>query len=204
MASLGSLSLEQASKYGMLIFLVIFNHDGSVYLESEDRVILRTILSNTFSMQDFYQRATLEYNGVLRYYYVYPKRSSSNMRSPRAWSTSSYMPSNICASISEETGGGVCGFNSLCRHDDQGPSCHCPNGYSFIDPNDVLKGCKQDFVSQSCDKTSQETDHFHFEAIRNTDWPNSDYDHFQEVSEDWCRQECLGDFFCAVAIFKTN
>ncbi|VVA33221.1 PREDICTED: G-type lectin S-receptor [Prunus dulcis] len=108
MASLGSLSLEQASKYGMLIFLVICNHDGSVYLESEDGVILRTILSNTFSMQDFYQRATLEYHGVLRYYYVYPKRSSSNMRSPRAWSTSSYMPSNICASISEETGGGVC------------------------------------------------------------------------------------------------
>ncbi|PQQ02065.1 G-type lectin S-receptor-like serine/threonine-protein kinase LECRK3 [Prunus yedoensis var. nudiflora] len=130
-------------------------------------------------MQDFYQSATLEYDGVFRYY-MYPKV------------------------LVEYTGGCVCGFNSLCRHDDEGPSCQCPYDYSYIDPNDVLKGCKQDFVSQSCDEASLETDSFYFQEMQNTDWSYSEYDHFQPVTEDWCRQSCLSDCFCAVAIFRKN
>ncbi|CAL8998744.1 unnamed protein product [Prunus brigantina] len=89
--------------------------------------------------QDFYQRATLEYDGVFRYH-VYPKSTSSTVgRWSMAWSTLSYMPSNICTSLLEYTGGGACGFNSLCRRDDEGPSCQCPYGYSHINPDDVLK-----------------------------------------------------------------
>lgn len=34
-----------------------------------------------------------------------------------------------------------------------------------------------------------------------SNWPLSDYEHFEPVSESWCRDACLGDCFCAVAIF---
>ncbi|CAL8998544.1 unnamed protein product [Prunus brigantina] len=107
---------------------------------------------------------------------------------------------NICSSITEDMGGGVCGFNSLCRLGDEGrPICECPHGYTFIDRNDVRKGCKQTFVPQNCDQASPEH-HFDLKDMQNTNFPYQDYEHFKNVSEDWCRQNCLDDCFCAVAI----
>lgn len=38
----------------------------------------------------------------------------------------------------------------------------------------------------------------------NTDWPLSDYEHYEAVSEDWCRQVCLTECFCVVAIFRNR
>ncbi|VVA33219.1 PREDICTED: G-type lectin S-receptor [Prunus dulcis] len=148
MDSLGSMRLQQANKYELLILQVIFDQSGSIYLRAGNGTIIMMVMSNTISMQDFYKKATLEYDGVFRYY-VYPKSTRSTVgRWSMAWSTLSYVPSNICTSLVEYTGGGACGFNSLCRHDDEGTSCQCPYGYSYTNPNDVLKGCKQDFENE--------------------------------------------------------
>ncbi|XP_062016712.1 G-type lectin S-receptor-like serine/threonine-protein kinase LECRK3 [Rosa rugosa] len=112
------------------------------------------------------------------------------------------MPENICWQLTEETGGGACGFNSICRQDEKGPTtCECPKNYIFIDPNDERKGCKQNFLPQSCDEASPETDLFGFQVMLNTDWPNGDYEHFQPVTEEWCKKICLSDCFCALAIY---
>ncbi|GLT82260.1 hypothetical protein SLE2022_401440 [Rubroshorea leprosula] len=35
-----------------------------------------------------------------------------------------------------------------------------------------------------------------------TSWPKSQYEYFSKVTEDWCRQSCLSDCYCAVALFK--
>ena len=70
-----------------------------------------------------------------------------------------------------------------------------------MDQSDKLSGCKQKFVTQNCDEASQETDRFYFQGMSNTDWPSSDHGYFQSVAEDWCREACLADCFCAVAIF---
>ncbi|KAK9941247.1 hypothetical protein M0R45_017862 [Rubus argutus] len=181
-------------------FQVIFNQSGLIYLTSKNGAIRKTISPTPVSIEDFYQRATLDYNGVLRHY-VYPK--SSVGRWPNAWSTSSFIPSNICTAIVEKIGGGACGVNSLCRLDDLGPTCHCPNGYTFIDPNDVLKGCKQNFVPQSCGAgSSPETDAFDFQEMKNTNMHYLDYELFEGLHEDWCRQSCLEDCFCAVVYFN--
>ncbi|PQQ13541.1 G-type lectin S-receptor-like serine/threonine-protein kinase LECRK3 [Prunus yedoensis var. nudiflora] len=153
------------------IFQVIFNQSGLIYLASGNGSVLNIISSNAVSIQDFYQRATLEYDGVLRHCF-YPKSTSSSAgRWPMAWSTITFLPPNICSSITEDMGGGACGFNSLCRLENEGrPICDCPHGYTFIDPNDVRKGY---------------------------------YEHFKGVTENWCRQNCLDDCFCAVAIVNS-
>ncbi|XP_021817363.1 G-type lectin S-receptor-like serine/threonine-protein kinase LECRK3 [Prunus avium] len=151
-----------------IIFQVIFNQSGLIYLASGNGSVLNIISSNAVSIQDFYQRATLEYDGVLRHCF-YPKSTSSSAgRWPMAWSTITFLPPNICSSITEDMGGGACGFNSLCRLENEGrPICDCPHGYTFIDPNDVRKGCKQKFVPQSCDQASPE--HlFDFQDMQNT------------------------------------
>ncbi|CAL8998551.1 unnamed protein product [Prunus brigantina] len=181
-------------------FQVIFNQSGLIYLASRNGSVLNPISRHAVSIQDFYQRATLEYNVVLRHY-VYPKSTSS---SAGRWSTSTFVPPNICTSIWEDLGGGACGFNSFCRLGDEGPICKCPKGYNSIDPNDALRGCKQNFVPQSCDQASPETDLFDFQEMQNTNFPRGDYEHFQGVTEDWCRQNCLDDCFCAVAIFSVE
>jgi hypothetical protein len=67
-----------------------------------------------------------------------------------------------------------------------------------------MKGCKQNFLSQSCDEGLPETDVFYFYHMPNTDWPLSDYEYFKGQTEEWCREACLGDCFCAVAIYRNG
>ncbi|MED6158707.1 hypothetical protein PIB30_035247 [Stylosanthes scabra] len=185
-------------------FSLVFNQSGVLFLQASNGSIISMISSSTSPTKDFYQRAVLEYDGVFRHY-VYPKSSSSNTGSLQmAWSTVDFLPSNICSDIREDFGSGACGFNSYCMFDGGIKSCYCPYGYSFIDPDDVMKGCKPDFDSQSCDGSSPETDLFYFHEMENTDWPLTDYEYFKQVNEDWCKQECLSDCFCALTILGSN
>ncbi|KAK3443536.1 hypothetical protein EUGRSUZ_B03650 [Eucalyptus grandis] len=88
--------------------------------------------------------------------------------------------------------------------DDQRPRCQCPPGYTLLDPTNDMNGCKQDFVPPSCEGGNPETDLFSIRDMLNTDWPLSDYEYNQPQTEDWCRQDCLADCFCAVAIFRNG
>ncbi|KAG6630024.1 hypothetical protein CIPAW_14G126200, partial [Carya illinoinensis] len=187
-------------------FQVVFNQSGSIYVAAVNGSILNMMSSNAGSTQDFYQRAILEYDGVFRHY-VYPKRPniSSSRSWPLVWTPiSNFIPPIIC-DILEDTGGGACGFNSYCKlGDDERPRCICPEGYAYIDPDDERKGCKANFIQQSCNESLPETDLFYLHPMLNTNWPGSDYEHFQGQTEDWCRNACLGDCFCAVAIFRNR
>ncbi|KAF3441159.1 hypothetical protein FNV43_RR15070 [Rhamnella rubrinervis] len=183
---------------------LVSNMSGSIYLASNNGSIIYTISPNVVSSKDFYQRAILEHDGVFRRY-VYPKSSTtSNISTQRAWFSLSTTPSNMCLILVDEKGVGPCGFNSYCMNDQGRPTCHCPQGYSFIDPNDSSKGCKQDFVSQNCDdhEASPQADVFRFYEMPNGDWLRSDYNHFEAVTEEFCRQNCLADCFCAAATFR--
>jgi hypothetical protein len=183
-------------------FEVVFDQSGSIYLKGKNGSRVKTITSTAGSTQDFYQRAILEYDGVFRHY-IYPKSITEILWPMARSSLSTFIPSNICNVIQEGTGGGACGFNSYCSlGDDQRPKCQCPKGYTLIDPDDVMKGCKQNFLSQSCDEALPETDLFYLHSMLNTDWPFSDYEYFKGQTEDWCRKACLSDCFCAVAIYR--
>ncbi|KAG5250055.1 G-type lectin S-receptor serine/threonine-protein kinase [Salix suchowensis] len=182
---------------------LIFNQSGYMYLVANNGTILSHVFSNPVSLQDFYHRATIDYDGVFRQY-VYPKSASSGKRWAMAWTTSpNFVPPNICLVIFNEVGSGACGFNSYCElGDDQRPSCRCPPGYTFFDQDDERKGCKQIFISQDCGHPSPETDSFEIRDMLNTNFPYADYEYFRSVNEDWCRQACLSDCNCAVATFN--
>ncbi|CAI9778592.1 unnamed protein product [Fraxinus pennsylvanica] len=183
-------------------FKVVFNQAGYIFLVAKNGSVLNVLSSNADSTSQFYQRAILEYDGVLRHY-VYPKSANSAGARVMAWSTMNFIPSNICMRIVERTGSGACGFNSFCSMGtDQIPKCECPIGYSFIDPNDRMSGCYPNFAPQNCDEEARETELFSITDMPNTDWPLSDYAHFQQVTEDWCRQVCLNDCFCAAVIYR--
>ncbi|KAM3730934.1 hypothetical protein ACB098_12G124200 [Castanea mollissima] len=185
-------------------FPLVFNQSGSITFTTTNGSIVKNISSNPGSMQDFYQRVIMEYDGVFRHY-VYPKSSLKSRSWPMTWSSLSTVPSNICNFVAIH-GSGPCGYNSYCSlGDDQRPKCLCPDGYTYIDPEDVMKGCRQNFLSQSCDEALPESDLFYFKSMPYIDWPGRyDYEYFQGQNEDWCRTACLGDCFCAAAIYRNG
>ncbi|KAK4493251.1 hypothetical protein RD792_017873 [Penstemon davidsonii] len=185
-------------------YQVVFNQSGFIFLAARNGTILSFLSSDSTSSSQSYQRAILEYDGVLRHY-VYPRFANSTNGRAMGWSVSNFLPSNICMRIRSNNGPGACGFNSFCSlGTDQRPNCGCPYGYSPVDPNDRMSGCKPSFIPQSCDRELNETGLFSFIEMLNTNWPDSDYDHFEPVNEDWCRQACLDDCFCAVAIYRSS
>ncbi|XP_068649246.1 G-type lectin S-receptor-like serine/threonine-protein kinase LECRK3 [Aristolochia californica] len=187
--------------------LLIFNESGAVYLQLKNSTRFNLgPTSYTLSTRDFYQRMTLEFNGVFSLF-VYPKTSKSGSR-PQSWSVRSSIPQNMCMIGGQELGPGACGFNSYCELDQDGkPTCLCPNGYTYSDPNDLLKGCKQRFRSQKCESDGSNKGpqpYFDMMAMVNTDWPLADFDLYESISEDDCREACLVDCLCDVAIFRTG
>ncbi|KAL3379871.1 hypothetical protein AABB24_000501 [Solanum stoloniferum] len=184
-------------------YQVIFNQSGFIFLQAKNGTLINSISSNVENSrsQSMYHRAILEYDGVFRHY-VHPKSSG---REPMAWSSLYNIPDNICLSIRQRTGGGACGFNSLCSiGTDQRPRCDCPLGYILDDPNDKLGSCRQNFSEQNCNHESREVESFTFHEMLDTNWPDSDYESHRDVSEDWCRRNCLNDCFCDVAIYSDD
>ncbi|XP_021756195.1 G-type lectin S-receptor-like serine/threonine-protein kinase LECRK3 [Chenopodium quinoa] len=181
--------------------LVVFDQSGSLYLADSNGGVLVDIFPDEISHeQSLYQRVILEYDGVLRHY-VYSKSASRY----GGWSIKSFTPDNICTAVIQQTGSGVCGFNSYCKlGDDSRPHCICPPGYAPLDPNNEMSGCYQNFPPQSCKEGSQDKNQYDFKVLQDVDWPLSDYEHYQNVPIEWCRHFCLTDCFCAVAIYRNG
>ncbi|KAJ8770824.1 hypothetical protein K2173_021739 [Erythroxylum novogranatense] len=134
--------------------------------------------------------------------YYYPKTSAGDQNWTALWS----QPDDICISNRVTTGSGTCGYNSICTlQTDKRPSCHCPDGYSLLDPNDSYGACKPNYT-QICgeDEGGPVENLYDFEELTNIDWPEADYALLQPFNEGQCRQSCLHDCLCAVAIFRSG
>ncbi|GAB4853280.1 hypothetical protein Ancab_017464 [Ancistrocladus abbreviatus] len=147
-------------------------------LDKNGTIVNQTLWDES-STEDFYQRITLECDGVLRKY-VYPKPSSLAVGGWRkGWSVQRFLPENVCFCTAEDTGSGVCGFNSYCQLGETGrPECLCPSGYDWVDPGNKQSGCQQTFLPQRCDGGPEEANNFYFQDMINTDWPLADYEHY--------------------------
>ncbi|XP_042044583.1 G-type lectin S-receptor-like serine/threonine-protein kinase LECRK4, partial [Salvia splendens] len=178
-------------------FQLIFNNSGSINLYQQNGTLLRPLFESGPLVGQFYHRLVLEHDGVLRHY-VYPKSANSSS----AWSVRDFEPSNICSAVVERhTGGGPCGFNSYCSIKAEGrPSCNCPLNY--YPRGGGLSGCTPDFMQQRCDhQQAQDAQSFGLIEMYNIDWPGVDYTKLRNVDKDTCRQSCLSDCFCAIAIY---
>ncbi|CAL5033532.1 unnamed protein product [Urochloa decumbens] len=180
---------------------LVFNATGTVYITLDNGTQISMTSGVTGSVADYYHRATLDPDGVLRQY-LYPKKVSN--LSSQAWSVVDFKPPNICETGLTNGGSGICGFNSYCMFDGTNNQsiCMCPEQYSFIDEERKYKGCKPDFQPQSCD-LDEAAVRMQFKLIPMTrvDWPLADYEQYTPITKDQCQQLCLTDCFCAVAVF---
>ncbi|XP_061351084.1 G-type lectin S-receptor-like serine/threonine-protein kinase LECRK3 [Gastrolobium bilobum] len=177
---------------------LVFDSFGNIYILRKNNEKYNFSEVSGVSTTQFYLRATLNFDGVFTLY-QHPKSSSGNQGWTSIWS----QPDNIC-SYNVNSGSGVCGYNSFCTlGDDKRPTCQCPKRYSLLDPNDPYGSCKPDFIMGCAeDELSNRQDLYEFEVLINTDWPLADYVLQSPFTEDECRQSCMEDCMCAVAIFR--
>ncbi|CAL9129961.1 unnamed protein product [Musa textilis] len=185
---------------------LFFNQSGIVYLARKNNTNINITSAKMPSLEDFYQRATLDFDGVFRQY-IYPKNGSGNGAwTADRWTMVDLTPTDICSSVGSKLGSGICGFNSYCTtSENSSVVCECPPQYSFLDPSRRSKGCKPDFPTQRCDADEPEAAPLYgFRTLVDVDWPLSDYEEYSPISEDQCREECLTDCFCALAVFHAD
>ncbi|XP_058073436.1 G-type lectin S-receptor-like serine/threonine-protein kinase LECRK2 [Magnolia sinica] len=184
---------------------LVFNSSGRIHLKLRDGGSYDLAAANGAPTTEFYQRAVFDFDGVFRQY-VRPKTQISNGRWSMSWSVVWFVPEDICSADFGKMGPGACGFNSYCKMDEnQRPSCHCLPGYSLLDPNDKYKGCEQDFQPQSCSQNgSKKEPQFEMTELLNMNWMGSDYERYNYVNEDGCREFCLNDCLCMAASFSNG
>ncbi|KAK9124987.1 hypothetical protein Scep_013833 [Stephania cephalantha] len=189
-------------------YQVVFKESGYVCVLRRDGSIVNVTRGDIFPPADFYQRATIDYDGVFRQY-----SHKKNSNSSEGWSIVSFIPNNICDSVNDARihlqpqndggGSGICGYNSFCSLGTNGkPNCGCPPDYSFIDPNDSFSGCRPSFL-QGCrvDEWKAPGDLFDIIELPNTDWNLTTYQRLQPYDENQCKSSCLNDCLCSVALF---
>ncbi|XVE78823.1 hypothetical protein DITRI_Ditri14bG0008900 [Diplodiscus trichospermus] len=181
-------------------YKLIFNESGGIYVlrRNGQRSYLGTGETLTNHAPNFYQRLTLDFDGVFALY-SYPRKSTGTNGN---WSTVWSAPDNICWP-GGNLGSGVCGFNSICRlNNNRRPTCECPLGFSLLDPDDKYGSCKRDneFGCNEDEQTSME-DLYEMKELINTNWPTSDYDLLRPFSEQDCKTSCLNDCMCGAVIF---
>ncbi|KAJ1270141.1 hypothetical protein BS78_06G032200 [Paspalum vaginatum] len=180
---------------------LVFDAAGRVYTAMGNGTNITMTSGVPGSMAEYYHRATLDTDGVFRQY-VYLK--DSGQWSPPAWATVGFQPPDICqATLS--LGSGACGFNSYCKFDGaiNQTSCFCPPQYSFIDEDRQYKGCKPNFQPQSCDMgEASAMMQFDLTWENHVDWPLADYETYQPITENQCRNLCLKDCFCAATVYQ--
>ncbi|XP_030447747.1 G-type lectin S-receptor-like serine/threonine-protein kinase LECRK3 [Syzygium oleosum] len=182
---------------------LVFSDSGSLFVSKEDGGEVYLSQAKVPSASDFYHRVTLNFDGVLTQY-VHPRNSSTN----GSWSILWTQPENICSAVISEYGIGVCGYNSICTlGENNRPHCGCPDRYTLLDPSDEHSSCVPNFTLSSCGEDEEKRnlgsaeDIYTFVELKNTGWPPSDYARLGPFSEDQCRNSCLHDCMCAVAVY---
>jgi hypothetical protein len=181
---------------------LVFNASNYIYILRENDERITVADGNILNGNNQYFRVTLNFDGIFTLYF-HPKTSGGNESWTAIWS----VPDNICQDNPGESMTGVCGYNSVCKiNQDKRPTCECPTGYSLLDPNDPYGSCKPDFI-QGCNEdelSSKQDDMYRVEVLADTNWPFSDYMKLPDFTEEKCKNSCLQDCMCVVAIFSFN
>ncbi|KAF3772627.1 G-type lectin S-receptor-like serine/threonine-protein kinase, partial [Nymphaea thermarum] len=143
--------------------------------------------------EDFYFRATIDYDGIFKLYSYSKRRNDSTSNSWNIVWRMQQSPCNIK---------GICGTNGYCTKTTTSDSlfdCQCPERFSYVDPVNKFFGCKLDFPLPDCRRYRAEN--YVLRTIDNTNWRGGDYEQLNVDDESKCKQSCLADCLCLVAIY---
>ncbi|PPR87142.1 hypothetical protein GOBAR_AA33553 [Gossypium barbadense] len=170
-------------------------------LQSDGDLVLATVnLPSKHAQLKTFTTEQLSISTEFSHYTLTPKASTGKIAS---WTALWSEPDNICTAAPVGASSGVCGFNSICSlNAEKRPSCGCPRSYTLIDPSNQYGNCKPNFTQNCEQEAAPAEDLYEFEELTNVDWPLADYALLEPFTEDQCRESCLHDCMCAVAIFR--
>ncbi|XP_034222710.1 G-type lectin S-receptor-like serine/threonine-protein kinase LECRK3 [Prunus dulcis] len=180
---------------------LVFNVSGYLYVLRENGGKYNLAGEKVVSARDNYIRATLNFDGIFAQYY-HPKNFTGNVSWTLLWSE----PDDICRRNTEDSGFGICGYNSISKlNADNRPTCQCPRGFSLLDPKEPFGSCQPDFI-QGCEEDELTTtkDPYDVIVMTNIDWPISDYAEFRPFTAEKCNESCFQDCLCAFAVFRNE
>eukprot|EP01018_Ginkgo_biloba_P033162 Gb_13575 [translate_table: standard] len=163
-----------------------FDQSGLLYLVNSTNATTYTLTDGTAGSGQILRRVTLDTDGILRQY-VWSKNDTNS------WTRIWRVVDDPCKDVKSQ-----CGINGICiLTSDLNPDCKCPPGFFFIDGSDHFKGCdRNNSFPRSCSASSRMDD------LENTDWYNgADYEVLTPFTESQCKNACLDDCNCIVAIF---
>ncbi|KAJ6964134.1 G-type lectin S-receptor-like serine/threonine-protein kinase LECRK2 [Populus alba x Populus x berolinensis] len=182
---------------------LVFNENGYIYVTDGTRWVYNLTKNDAGSSQDFYHMARIDYDGVFKQY-RYKKSKTCDLK----WGVVTRFPEDICSAILTEVGSGACGYNSICVEINGEPDCLCPENYSYLNESAKNQGCRPNFELPSCRLNGWESnlDLVEFDEYKDTNWPLDDYDLQigSGVDLQTCKQLCLKDCFCTVAVHNGN
>ena len=177
-----------------------YPNSDKIYLDNTSFYVgndTNSTLVMSFQSQDL-GRVTLDRDGVFRVY------SWTSGNSDSAWTSHvvNVWPQEPCSVFAE------CGAYGICNSPSESylGTCSCPEGFLYIDPNDELKGCKRRIpIPANVCATNMTTDLVMNEVIGynvDLDFPSANrLNEFQNVTEQWCADQCLNNCRCAGAVF---
>ncbi|KAI4323359.1 hypothetical protein L6164_022973 [Bauhinia variegata] len=182
---------------------LIFNEFGQIYIRNESTVIYN-VTKGISGSREFYYLARMDSDGVFRLYNLRRSDNGSAGGCVQGWNILENVPDDICLTFTRQVGNVVCGFNSYCVNINGKSECWCPDQYSPFSYNNQTS-CRPDFPLPFCQVDGWEMKKEQVKIIEynNLDWPWSDYDLLigTSIDKDVCRQKCLEDCFCVVAIY---
>ncbi|KAL5560336.1 hypothetical protein UlMin_036547 [Ulmus minor] len=134
-------------------------------------------------------RLTLDADGILRLYSIFRHQNAT-------WLTLWKSTNNKCDPV------GLCGLNSYCVLDGQEAHCSCLSGFDFIDQSQRNLGCQRNLSIGGC--TAQNGGAVSVAEIDGLTWQDTPYSVISSTNATACKEECLRDCNCEVALFDEN
>ncbi|KAL5560344.1 hypothetical protein UlMin_036555 [Ulmus minor] len=166
---------------------LILDSSGQLYLLSSNGSNVKNVFASPNQTGDkALYRLTIDVDGILR---LYSHSLLQNASCLSLWNSTN----NKCDPM------GLCGLNSYCVLDGQEPHCSCPPDFDFIDQSQRNLGCHRNIAIEGC--TTQNGDAVSVEEIDGLTWQDTPYSVISSIDAAACKEECLRDCNCEVALF---
>lgn len=95
---------------------------------------------------------------------------------------------------------GLCGVNSFCSFQHNYADCKCLPGFGLVQSGQWSTGCTNNIMVDCTDK--DQSSKYEMTSILNVTWEDNYYGASKGITEEHCKQGCLEDCNCIVALFK--
>ncbi|PON99637.1 S-receptor-like serine/threonine-protein kinase [Trema orientale] len=167
-----------------------FDTNGQLYLlNSTDSSIVKNLYVAGWRHlgENVTYRLTIDVDGILRLY-------SQSLLQNSSWNIEWTPTSSKCAPT------GLCGLNAYCVLNDEEPNCTCLPGFHFIDPHQKKLGCDRKSSIDYCKIENNSTVSLvEFDGVA---WENYSYSIVPLNNKMACKEDCLRDCRCEIALFK--